>query len=152
MQSMFSRNYNLLKNKFYQISNKNVKDRSFISAQTFLDKEFFSLFDYNKIKGLKDESNSFVGKEIILNYYKNKLKNEWIQPPPILTDLRVKLYELNQKSIIDLADDITEKKLLIDKTKPLYNGNGNIKWHFNPMSSNEWIWRLHRHQWWPLLG
>ncbi len=30
--------------------------------------------------------------------------------------------------------------------------DGTLDWNYNPVSSREWILRLHRHQWWVILG
>jgi hypothetical protein len=35
---------------------------------------------------------------------------------------------------------------------PKITAEGKIDWRFNPTRNPEWVWKLNRHQWWPILG
>lgn len=88
----------------------------------------------------------------LLDHYSHRRTPTWPEPARTITDLRLNIDELSQEQLIDQANAILEYRFSPNDTMPKITAKGTIDWLFNPISSPEWLWRLNRHQWWPILG
>ena len=123
-----------------------------VSALTWSDKAFLSLFDLKKITTLLAQGDILSATAALLDHYGRRVAPAWPVPPKTITDLRLNLNELSPKELVAKADSILEYRVSPDGSMPKISPEGKIDWSFNPISSPEWLWRLNRHQWWPVLA
>ena len=145
-------------NFFFQIRDR-IKDQihrrltpRLISAHSMSPEEFLNLFDIERVTELNRAGNLTVAETALIDYYQNRKVPDWPEPEGTITDLRLNLENIQKDELIQKAAAILDYQFLPDKTKPIFSGTGDILWHHSPISSPEWLWRLHRHQWWPVLG
>ena len=124
----------------------------FSSVQKLPDQKFLELFNIECIgkRISKDDVSSSLS--CLIEYYGKKVKSGWLAPPKAITDLRLNLDQIGHEELNDQADSILQFKFMPSNHSPRFTKDDDIDWHFNPISSREWILRLHRHQWWPVLG
>lgn len=123
-----------------------------VSAQTFSDKAFLSLFNLKEVSTLLAQGNMPPAKAALVSYLGRRDKPAWPRPPATITDLRLNIDELSKEELISLADCVLEYRFTPDGAVPRIDSDGQIDWNYNPISSPEWLWRLNRHQWWPVLA
>ncbi len=116
------------------------------------DRQFLSLFDLETVYDSLAQNNIQAAKFHLLDHYSNRVKAGWLSPPRTITDLRINLDELEDKNLLEIANSILEYHISPEGTQPKINSDGSIDWCHNPIHSREWILRLNRHQWWPVLG
>ena len=116
---------------------------SMTSVQAVPDEAFLALFD------LQGHAPS---KEALMAHYRRRVDAIWPAPPSIIRDLRVKIDDLGRDELVALADSILEFRFVLRQHAPRVTPDGRVDWGGNPTSDREWLWALHRHQWWPILG
>lgn len=114
-----------------------------VSAHTLSEEAFLAKFD------LRGE---VVTRGALMAHYGRRVRTAWPAPPNTIRDLRVNVNELSQEELIALADSILEYRFVLRLHAPQVTPEGRIDWYWNPTSGPEWLWALHRHQWWPILG
>ncbi len=124
---------------------------SISSAIGMPDKVFLSLFNVKAVVELIEQNDIQAAKAALIHHYRHRKTPAWIVAPKTITDLRVNTEELDYQALIELAESILEYRFAPDGSLPKIVNN-QIEWRFNPISSKEWLWRLNRHQWWPILG
>lgn len=122
------------------------------SVLNWPDRQFLSLFCIDKLDELLKQNDIQNAKSHILDHYANRIRKGWLAAPRTITDLRVNLDELEDENLFEIANSILDYKISPEGTAPRTKPNGMIDWCYNPIGSREWILRLNRHQWWPLLG
>jgi hypothetical protein len=122
------------------------------SAQDFSNEQFLHLFDLRKVQGLINEGRLPEAQTTLIDHYRSRKFPRWPKPSGIITDLRLNLEKTSPAELIQYADHILDYEFLPAGKAPILDSNGDINWNANPISSPEWLWRLHRHQWWPVLG
>lgn len=122
------------------------------SVQTVSDQQFLTLFNIQEVEKRLSEGDVKSGTRACLAHYADKIKLSWPSVPKIITDLRLNLNSLDKEALVDRAESILQYNLSPDGRSPRIDSQGRIDWCFNPVSTPEWLWRLNRHQWWPLLG
>ena len=85
-------------------------------------------------------------------HYARRESPSWPAPPDALTDMRLEIDTLSPQALISRAEAVLNYQVSPIGPGPKVQADGRIDWRFNPTSNQEWIWRLNRHQWWPLLG
>lgn len=123
-----------------------------ISVQEVSDDAFLSLFELKEVSALLAHGDISAAKAALLDHYGRRVTSAWPEPPRTITDLRVNTDQLSQKELIDRANSILKYHFSPNGTMPKISPEGKIDWRFNTISSPEWLWRLNRHQWWPVLG
>lgn len=123
-----------------------------ISAHSLSKEKFLNLFDIKNVKELNRTGNLAAAETALIDYYYDRRVPIWPEPTGIITDLRLNLEKITEEELIQKAESILEHRFLPDKNKPVLTDAGDILWNRSPISSPEWLWRLHRHQWWPVLG
>jgi len=123
-----------------------------VSVQKSSDQKFLELFNIKDVANRisKDDVSSAVS--CLIDHYSKKVKFRWLLPPKTITDLRLDLDQISREKLIHQADSILQFRFMPNNHFPRITVDENIDWHFNPISSREWLLRLHRHQWWPILG
>jgi len=111
-----------------------------------------ALFDLKEVSALLDQGDIPAAKAALLDHYGRRVTTAWSAPPRVITDLRFYLDELSQEELIAWADSILEYRFSPTAIMPKITLAGEIDWCFNPTTNPEWLWRLNRHPWWPILG
>lgn len=129
-----------------------LKKEAIDSAFSLSKEEFIACFDIEYMSRRFASDNLTATEDDILKYYRHRVTENWPLPPGTLTDLRLNIDKLSPEQILAEADQILNFRLFGDDSMPRVTDEGDIDWFFNPISSLQWLWRLHRHQWWPVLG
>ena len=122
------------------------------SAQVLSDRDFLNLFDLKEVSDRVLRGDISGAKVALLEHYRRRVKTAWPPPPRVITDLQLNLDDLGKEELVAQADSILEYRLTPEGAMPIVTSEGNIDWSSNPISSPEWLWKLNRHQWWPILG
>jgi hypothetical protein len=122
------------------------------SAQTLSDKAFLGLLDLEEVSALLAKGDIPSAKAALVNHYGRRVTPDWPAPPDRITDLRLSLNELSLDELIVRANSFLKHRFSPEGSMPKMTSEGKIDWCFNPISSPEWLWRLNRHQWWPILA
>ena len=129
-----------------------LRNPAFVSVQKSSDREFVELFDFDHRTNRRSHDDVTARLSCLIDHYGNKVKFNWLAPPRTITDLRLNLDQISQENLIHQADSILQYKFMPNNHAPQIKEDENIDWQHNPISSREWLFRLHRHQWWPVLG
>jgi hypothetical protein len=129
-----------------------IKNETLDSAFSLSEEEFIAYFNIDNVSRHLVRGNMSAAKDALFKHYHHCVNGKWLLPANIITDLRLKVSELNSEEIIARANQILDFRLFGDDFLPLITADGGIDWAFNPMTSPQWLWRLHRHQWWLVLG
>jgi uncharacterized heparinase superfamily protein len=143
----FSHIKDRLKAAIYKILQPNL-----ISAHSMPRNKFLKLFDIRQVNKLGQTEDFELAETALIDYYRDRKVPIWPEPRGMITDLRLNLDKLKKDELIQTAESILAYQFLPKKKKPVLSDSGDIQWNRNPISSPEWLWRLHRHQWWPILG
>jgi len=122
------------------------------SAQNLSDEAFLALFHHPQRPSGSGQRDALAARTALLQYYQDRSTPDWPGCPRLLIDLGVKVDQLSQQDLISLAEEILRYNLFPDTARPTLTAAGMIDWQVNPISDPAWLWRLNRHQWWPLLG
>jgi hypothetical protein len=123
-----------------------------ISACSMSKENFLNLFDIECVNELNRTGNLAAAETALIDHYQHRKIPVWPEPEGMITDLRLNLEKLQKDDLIQEAGSILDYQFMPDQTKPFLTDTGAILWHRSPISSPEWLWRLHRHQWWPVLA
>jgi hypothetical protein len=123
-----------------------------VSSRTLTDEAFIGLFDLDGVKEHLRKGNVGLAKSALLDHYLHRDSPSWPTPPKTLTDLRLDLDRISEEALIQKADSLVDLGVSPDGRMPETDSDGNIEWTKNPTTTPEWLWRLNRHGWWPVLG
>jgi hypothetical protein len=122
------------------------------SSLHFSDRKFLSQFFIPKVSSLVSAGNLTEAKAALIDYYRHKILSSWLMPPKTVTDLRMDTSQMTASALLKEAEALLQFKFSPEGSLPKIKPDGSIDWDFNPVSSREWILRLHRHQWWTIFG
>ena len=122
------------------------------SAQRLSDAEFLSLFEIKTVTDFRGQGKLEEAKLALIKHYRDRSISTWPAVPKNITDLRLNTGDLNGDELNALAESILDFRVTHSEHKPKVSAHGKIDWAANPTTSREWILRLNRHQWWPVLG
>lgn len=148
---MIQKTNRLVKSKLKQFRTRIIGSR-IRSCLHLSDQKFLSLFSLAKVTDLVADGNMPEAKTELLKYYHRKTSLNWLKPPTTITDLRLNTDRMSTEEILNKANEYLELKFTPDGSLPKIGLDGTIDWDYNPVSSREWILRLHRHQWWIIFG
>ena len=123
-----------------------------VSAHNLTDEAFLKFFNLAEVQQYLTNGNVDRAKSALLDHYQSRTNPSWPNPPPTLTDLRLDIGKLSQEELIQKADLLVDLRVTPDGNKPQTDSEGNIAWATNLTTTPEWLWRLNRHGWWPVLG
>ena len=123
-----------------------------VSAQTLPDEDFLALFELETVSTLLEQGDISAAKGALLNHLGCRTHPGWPECPKVITDLNLETNHLSQKELIVLADAILDNRIFHNESNPSIATGGLIDWQVNPASDPAWLRRLHRHQWWSVLG
>ena len=114
------------------------------SVQSSTDEDFLKLFDFEP--GGDDSVSD------LLQHYEERVGANWPEIPDVLTDLRIDLTRMTDDEVIERAEYALNGDVHSSGLRPSMTKHGSFDWKTNPSSSREWLHKLHRHGWWPLLA
>ena len=116
------------------------------------DLEFLSLFDIKTVNGLLNTGYNLKSTAAFVEHFKSRVASEWLQPPAYLADLGINTDLVSDNELIARADQVLNYDLEWSGVPPELSCCGEIDWQKNILNNREWLARLNRHSWWPLLG
>lgn len=123
------------------------------SARDLNDAEFLSLFDIPEVNSRIDDGFNIKATAALLNHFQSRVEQEdWLNPPEQLVDLAFELSDASEEELIARADLVLDYDLEWSGVPPEINSVGEIDWQRNILQNRDWLFRLNRHSWWPLLG
>lgn len=123
-----------------------------ISAHSLPKDKFINLFDIRKVNEFNQSGKVDLAETALIDYFRHRKTPPWPEPCGRITDLRLNIDRLQKDELIQKAESVLAYQFLPDNRKPILTTAGEIRWNRSPISSPEWLWRLHRHQWWPVLA
>jgi hypothetical protein len=123
-----------------------------VSSHTLTDEAFLELFALEEVQKHLSSGDVDQAKSALLDHYQNRTFPSWPSPPRTLTDLRLDLDKISQEELIRKANLLVDLRITPDGKKPQIDSDGNIAWSTNLTTTPEWLYRLNRHGWWPVLG
>jgi hypothetical protein len=123
-----------------------------VSSHTLTDEAFLELFVLEEVQKHLSSGNVDHAMSALLDHYQNRTVPSWPSPPRTLTDLRFDLDKISQEELIRKANMLVDLRVTPDGKKPQIDSDGNIAWATNLNTTPEWLYRLNRHGWWPVLG
>jgi len=122
------------------------------SAHRLADAEFLHYFDLESVQNHLGRGDVAGARAALLDHFQNRSAASWPIPPRTLTDLRLEIDKMTPQALIRKADLLVDLRITPDEKKPQFDANENIAWDQNLSTSREWLLRLNRHAWWPVLA
>lgn len=122
------------------------------SARDLNDAEFLSLFDIPEVTSRINEGFNIKATAALLNHFQSRVAEDWLNPPAQLVDLDFDMSSASEEELIARADLVLDYDLEWSGIPPEINSAGEIDWQRNILHNRDWLFRLNRHSWWPLLG
>lgn len=122
------------------------------SARDLNDAEFLSLFDIPEVNERIDGGFNIKATAALLSHFQSRVEKDWLNPPAHLNDLAFDVSTTSDEELIARADLVLDYDLEWSGVPPEINSVGEIDWQRNILQNREWLFRLNRHSWWPLLG
>ena len=116
------------------------------------DLEFLSLFDIQSVNDLLNNGYNLKSTAAFVEHFKSRVTSEWLQPPAYLADLCINTDLVSDDELIARAEQVLNYDLEWSGVPPELSCCGEIDWQKNTLNNDEWLARLNRHSWWPLLG
>lgn len=123
---------------------KNVRDLN--------DAEFLSLFDIPEVNHRIDKGFNIKANAALVEHFHQRVEKDWLKPPSTLVDLAFDTDSASDAEVIERADLVLDYDLEWSGIPPEIDECGGIDWEKNILQNREWLERINRHGWWPLLG
>jgi len=116
------------------------------------DIEFLSLFDIPAVNTLLNSGFNLRSTAVLIQHFRERVESEWLAPPAHLADLRINTDHCDDDELIARANQVLNFDMEWSGVPPELSCSGDIDWQKNILENREWLARLNRHGWWPLLG
>ena len=116
------------------------------------DIEFLSLFDIPEVNAFLNNGFNLRSTAALVEHFRVRVEAGWLQSPAHLADLGVNIDHCSDDELIARANQVLNYDLEWSGVPPELNCSGEIDWQKNILDNREWLARLNRHSWWPLLG
>ena len=126
--------------------------KKYRSARDLNDAEFLSLFDIPEVNERIDNGFNIKATAALLNHFRDRVQDGWLNPPGQLIDLAFDVRAASDEDLIARAELVLDYDLEVSGIPPEINAVGEIDWQRNILQNREWLFRINRHGWWPLLG
>lgn len=126
--------------------------KKYRSARDLNDAEFLSLFDIPEVNERIDNGFNIKATAALLNHFRDRVQDGWLNPPEQLMDLAFDVRSASDDELIARAELVLDYDLEVSGIPPEINEVGEIDWQRNILQNREWLFRINRHGWWPLLG
>lgn len=126
--------------------------KKYRSVRDLNDAEFLSLFDIPSVNCRIDNRFNIKSTAALVQHFHSRTKEDWLQPPVWLNDLAFNTETATNEELLARADQVLDLDLEWSGVPPELNRFGEIDWQKNILQNREWLYRINRHSWWPLLG
>ena len=126
--------------------------KKYRSARDLNDEEFLSLFDIPEVNQRIGNGFNIKATAALLNHFRVRVQDGWLTPPSQLIDMAFDISEATDEEIVARAELVLDYDLEWSGVPPEINHVGEIDWQRNILQNREWLCRINRHGWWPLLG
>jgi len=126
--------------------------KKYKSVRDLNDAEFLSLFDIPSVNCRIDNRFNIKSTAALVQHFHSRTKEDWLQPPVWLNDLAFNTEKASLEELLARADQVLDFDLERSGVPPELSKSGEIDWQKNILQNREWLYRLNRHSWWPLLG
>ena len=116
------------------------------------DIEFLSLFDIPSVAALLNSGFNLRSTAALIEHFRERVESGWLQAPARLADLGLNTGRCSDEELIARANQVLNYDLEWSGVPPELSCSGEIDWQKNILDNREWLARLNRHSWWPLLG
>ncbi len=116
------------------------------------DAEFLGLFDIPEVQRSLGRGYNIKSMTALLDHYRQRVGDDWLQPPSQLADLGINTATATDEEIIARADQVLEYDIEQIDLLPALSQSGDIDWSRSLMQSADSVLRVNRHTWWSLLG
>ena len=116
------------------------------------DIEFLSLFDIPAVDALLNSGFNLRSTVALIEHFRERVESGWLQAPAHLADLGLNTDRCNDDELIVRANQVLNYDLEWSGVPPELSCGGEIDWQKNILDNREWLARINRHSWWPLLG
>ncbi len=122
------------------------------SVRELSDAEFLSMFDIPAVSSSLNNGYNLRSTKAFVAHFQDRVDSEWLQAPAYLADLGFNTDHCSEEELIARADQVLNYDLDWSGVPPELSCGGEIDWQKNILENKEWLARLNRHSWWPLLG
>jgi len=126
--------------------------KKYKSVRDLNDAEFLSLFDIPSVNCHVDSRFNIKSTAALVQHFHSRTREDWLQPPSWLNDLAFNTDNATDDELLARADQVLDLDLEWSGVPPELNQLGEIDWQKNILQNREWLYRINRHSWWPLLG
>jgi hypothetical protein len=126
--------------------------KKYRSARDLNDEEFLSLFDIPEVNQSIGYGFNIKATAALLNHFRDRVQDGWLNPPSQLIDMAFDVSEASDEDVVARAELVLDYDLEWSGVPPEINHVGEIDWQRNILQNSEWLCRINRHGWWPLLG
>jgi hypothetical protein len=126
--------------------------KKYKSVRDLNDAEFLSLFDIPSVNCRIDSRFNIKSTAALVQHFHSRTREDWLQPPSWLNDLAFNTDNATDDELLARADQVLDLDLEWSGVPPELNQLGEIDWQKNILQNREWLYRINRHSWWPLLG
>jgi len=116
------------------------------------DIEFLSLFDIPAVNAKLNSGFNLQSTAALVEHFRSRVESEWLTSPAQLADLGINTDHCSDEEITARADQVLNYDLEWSGVPPELSCGGEIDWQKNILENREWLARLNRQGWWPLLG
>jgi len=116
------------------------------------DAEFLSLFDIPEVIDRIDGGFNLKAHAALLEHFHQRVESDWLEPPAHLVDLAFNTDLATDEEVVKRAELVLDYDLDWSGIPPEINACGEIDWQKNILRNQQWLERINRHGWWPLLG
>ncbi len=122
------------------------------SVRELSDIEFLSMFDIPAVNVLLNSGFNLRSTSALIEHFSARVESGWLAAPAQLTDLGINTDHCDADELVARADQVLNYDLEWSGVPPELSCGGEIDWQKNILENREWLARLNRHSWWPLLG
>lgn len=116
------------------------------------DAEFLSLFDIPSVRRSLGRGYNLKSMAALVEYYRQRVGKDWLEPPCMLADLGFNTATASDQEILAKADLLLGSEVTASAIMPSVDAHGDIDWNRNLQENCDWLLRVNRQSWWPLLG
>jgi len=122
------------------------------SVRELSDVEFLSLFDVPSVNDLANNGYNLRSMAALVMHFRERVESDWLAAPAYLADVGINTDHCSEKELLLRADQVLNYDLEWSGVPPELSSSGEIDWQKNILDNQQWLSRLNRHGWWPLLG
>ncbi|OED39043.1 hypothetical protein AB833_15975 [Chromatiales bacterium (ex Bugula neritina AB1)] len=126
--------------------------KKFNCVRDLNDAEFLSLFDIPEVSYWIDNGFNIKAHAALLEHFRDRVESDWLLPPAQLVDLAFDVDGATDEQLIERANLVLDYDLEWSGVPPEIDVRGSIDWQKNILQNQQWLERINRHSWWPLLG